>query len=87
MLDVQGGLFLVLSVGLFAAKGFAMADCVGRRASDFSNVETLSKNAWLVILGLGLLAHVLNWNPLAILNLFGTVAALVYLAQVRGSSH
>ena len=87
MLDVQGGLFLVLSLGLFAVKGFAMADCVGRRASDFSNYETLSKNGWLVILGLALGAHILMWNPLAILNLVGSVAALVYLAQVRGSSH
>lgn len=86
MLDLQGGLFLVLSIGLFAVKGFAMADCVGRRASDFGH-DTLSKNAWLVLLGLALVAHILQWNPLAILNLLGTVAALVYLAQVRGSSH
>lgn len=87
MLEAQSGLFLVLSLGLFIVKGFALIDCIGRRSSDFALRESLSKNAWLVLLGLGLAMHAVQWSPLAILNLLGTVGALVYLAQMRGSSY
>ncbi|MFI5426799.1 DUF2516 family protein [Aeromicrobium sp. UC242_57] len=87
MFDVAGGLTLVLSVALFAVKGFALADCVGRPASQFASYETLPKNTWLLLLILALVGNLFSWNPLGLLNLLGTVAALVYLAQVRGSSH
>lgn len=87
MFGVEGGLFLVISLALFLIKGFALIDCVARRPADFTSYSALSKNAWLVILVLSLLAHAVNWNPLGLLNLLGTVGALVYLAQMRGSSH
>lgn len=76
---------MILSIVLFAAKGFALVDCVSRRASQFEYLDTLPKQSWLIILGLSLLAHLVIWSPLSILNLIGTVASLVYLAQVRGS--
>lgn len=87
MFDVQIGLTLVLSVALFAAKGFALADCLTRNAGQFSQLDTLPKRSWLILLGLALVGHAFQWEPLGLLNLLGTVAALVYLAQVRGSSH
>lgn len=76
---------LVLSVALFAAKGFALVDCVARRPVQFESLGTLPKQTWLIILGLSVLAHMVFLYPLSILNLVGTVASLVYLAQVRGS--
>lgn len=85
MFEVQGGVTLVLTVVLFAVKGFALVDCVARRASQFEYLETLPKKTWLLLLGLAVLAHLLFLYPLSILNLLGTVAAFVYLAQVRGS--
>lgn len=85
MFEVQGGLMVVLSIALFAAKAFALVDCIVRRSSQFEYLETLPKQTWLIILGLSVAAHVVLWAPLGILNLVGTVAALVYLAQVRGS--
>lgn len=85
MFELQGGLLIALSIGLFAAKGFALVDCVVRRASQFSYLDTLPKRSWLIILGVALAAHLIWWNPLSIFNLLGTVGALVYLAQVRGS--
>ncbi|WP_442854218.1 DUF2516 family protein [Aeromicrobium sp. Root344] len=75
----------VISILLFAAKGFALVDCVARPSAKFTYIETLPKQTWLIILGLAVLLHVLIWDPLKLLNLVGTVAALVYLAQVRGS--
>jgi hypothetical protein len=85
MFEIQGGLSIVLSVALFAAKGFALVDCVARPSAKFTYIETLPKQTWLIILVLAVLAHLVSWNPLGLLNLIGTVAALVYLAQVRGS--
>lgn len=85
MFEAQGALLTVLSILLFITKGFALVDCVARRPAQFTQLDTLPKQTWLIILGLGLLAHLLFWYPLGILNLLGTVAALVYLAQVRGS--
>jgi hypothetical protein len=85
MFEVQGGLLTVLSIALFAAKGFALVDCVARRPSQFDYLDTLPKKTWLIVLGLTVAAHAIWWYPLGLLSLVGTVAALVYLAQVRGS--
>ncbi len=83
---VQNGLSLLIGVVLFAAKAFALVDCVARPASQFSYLETLPKRSWLIILVLAVAGHVVDgFSPLGLLSLVGTVAALVYLAQVRGS--
>jgi len=85
MFEIQNGLMFIISIALFAAKGFALVDCVARPSAKFTYIETLPKQTWLVILGLAVLAHLVWWNPLDLLNLAGTVGALVYLAQVRGA--
>ena len=86
MFEIQGLLSFALSVVLFGVKAFALVDCVVRKPAQFIDATQVSKNGWLVILGLAVLAHIVSPNPLGILNLLGTVAALVYLAQLRGSS-
>ncbi len=83
--SLQSSIALALTVVLFAVKAFAAGDCLARDANAFPATDSLSKPAWLLILGLAVAAHVVWWNPLSLLNLVGTVAALVYLAQVRGS--
>jgi hypothetical protein len=85
MFEIQDNLMIVLSIALFAAKGFALVDCVARPSARFTYLETLPKQTWLIILVLAVLAHLVWWVPLDLLNLAGTVGALVYLAQVRGS--
>ena len=83
---VQNGLSLVIGLALFAVKAFALVDCVARPAAQFTYIETLPKRSWLIILVLALALHVVDgFSPLGLLSLIGTVAALVYLAQVRGS--
>ena len=73
---------------LFATKVFALIDCLGRKQYDFEMADTLAKRIWLIILPLALLVDVLYFqHPLALLPLAGTLAALVYLAQLRGSSY
>jgi fermentation-respiration switch protein FrsA (DUF1100 family) len=87
MFAIQSNVMLLLSIALFIAKGFALVDCVARPEPQFASLDTLPKRSWLIILVLAAFAHLLWPEPLSIFNLLGTVAALVYLAQVRGSSH
>jgi hypothetical protein len=82
---IQNSIMLLISIALFVVKCVAVIDCVTRDEPKFRAIDTLPKQTWLIILGLGLFAHLLFWGPLGLLNLAGTVAALVYLAQVRGS--
>ncbi len=86
MFEVQNSLSLVLTIILFGVKVGALVDCISRSDSKFTLVDTLPRRSWLIILGLTVAVHAVSWNPLGILNLIGTVAALVYLAQLRGSS-
>ncbi|MBC9227232.1 DUF2516 family protein [Aeromicrobium sp. 636] len=72
---------------LLATKVFALVDCVRRKPYDFEMAGTLPKNIWLVILPVSILVDIVFQNPLGILPLLGTVAALVYLAQTRGSGY
>ena len=76
---------LLISIALFIVKCVALFDCVTREESRFTAIDTLPKRTWLILLGIGLFAHLLFWAPLGLLNLAGTVLALVYLAQVKGS--
>lgn len=85
MFELQSNMMMLLSIVLFVVKGFALVDCVSRSEARLAHVETLPKHSWLIILTLAVLVHVFWWSPLSILNLLGTVAALVYLAQVRGA--
>ena len=82
---VQGGISLALTVVLLVVKGFALVDCIGRSEGSFMAHDTLPKRSWLIILVLALVAHLVFPAPLGLFNLVGTVAALVYLAQLRGS--
>jgi hypothetical protein len=87
LFSLQDHLSLLLGLVLFAVKAFALIDCVGRDQAQFSYHDTLPKNTWLVILVLAVLGHIISgFNPLGLFSLLGTVAALVYLAQLRGSN-
>jgi len=79
----MNSLSLAISLALFLCKAFAFGDAVSRPASAFVAAEKQTKVFWLIILGLFLVAHALSWYPLGILNLIGTVAAFVYLADAR----
>ncbi|MFD1858877.1 DUF2516 family protein [Aeromicrobium camelliae] len=85
MFTAYSYLALALSVILLCVKAFALIDCIRRRPYDFELAGTLQKKAWLVILALSVAVHLIfvSSGPLGLLNLAGTVAALVYLAQLR----
>lgn len=74
---------LLISLVLFCLKAFAFVDAVAREPALFAAADKKSKSFWLIILGLALVANMVIWSPLSLLNLVGSVAALVYLADAR----
>ena len=74
---------LVLLVPLLGMKVFALADAAYRKDAFFVAADKQNKAFWLIILVVFLLLQVLIRSPLQMLNLIGTVAAGVYLADVR----
>ena len=86
--ELQSLFVLAVSVLLLGVKVFALVDCVARKPVDVERASQVSRNGWLVILALSIAVDVLWWgDPIHPLGLIGTVAALVYLAQLRGSTH
>ena len=81
--DFESGVLGVLFLVLAAVKAWALIDAVARPTPAFSAADKLTKPAWLWILGLGLVAHVVFASPIGLLSIAGTIAAFVYLLDVR----
>lgn len=75
---------LVAMLGLFVLKAWAFVDCLTHRDEEYVAAGKLNKMAWALILGLSLGAAML-WRsgPIGLLSLAGTIAAIVYLVDVR----
>lgn len=84
LLGLQSPVLLILTLGLLGFKGWAFVDAMTRRADAFVAADKMTKQAWLIILGLALAAHfVLLSSPFALVNLVGSVAAIVYIVDAR----
>jgi hypothetical protein len=69
-------------VGTLALKVYALADCATRPTAAFPLHNKLTKPAWLAILAVSVLLGL--WSgALGLLGLAGTVAAIVYLVDVK----
>ena len=68
----------LIGFGLFILKIWALVDCATRPAQAFELHGKLTKVAWVVILVIAVL-----FGGLGLLGLAGTVAAIVYLVDVR----
>ena len=73
----------VVSLGMFVAQAVAFIDALTHPKEAYLAGDKLTKQAWCIILGLALVAHMLIWSPLSLFNLVGIVAAIVYLVDVR----
>ncbi len=80
---IQSTVMTVITLALFALQAWAFIDATTRRPDAFVAANKLTKPAWLIILGVALVAHMLIWNPVSILNLAGAVAAIVYIVDAR----
>ena len=80
----ESWLWLVVLVALLAIKGFAFVNATTYSTEAYQAAGKLTKQAWCAITGLGFAAQlILLGSPLGIINLAATIAALVYLADVR----
>ena len=80
---VQGGILTVTTLAIFVVQAWALLDAISHQAEAFVAADKMTKKAWLVILGVALAAHMLIWSPISLLNIIGTVAALVYMVDAR----
>lgn len=80
---LPGLILSAVSLATFVLQAFAFVDAVSQRADAFPAADKLTKQAWLIILGLGVVAHMLFWNPMSLFNIAGIIAAIVYLVDVR----
>ena len=80
---IENNIEFVIWVVLLAVKIFALADALIRKDALFVAADKQNKAFWLVLLAVFLALHIVLQTPLHILNLIGSVAAFVYLADVR----
>ncbi|UYM06877.1 DUF2516 family protein [Solicola gregarius] len=78
----QSAVETAITFVLLAIKGFAFIDAATRPAAQFLAADKQTKQLWLILLGLAFVANLLIIQPISLLNLAGTVAALVYVADV-----
>jgi hypothetical protein len=81
--EIEGWLTLLVVFVLLAVKIFAFVNCLLFPAAAYEAAGKLTKPAWAIILGLGALISVLAVGMPFLISLAFTIAALVYLADVR----
>ena len=80
---IQSTVMTIITLAVFVVQAWALIDALTRRPDAFVAADKLTKPAWLIILGVALLAHMLIWSPFSLFNLAGAVAAIVYLVDTR----
>lgn len=82
--ELEGRILLIVTLVLLAVKIFALVTSLMYSPEHYRAADKLSKQAWVAILGLGVVANLLlAGSPMNLLNLAFTIAALVFLADVR----
>jgi uncharacterized membrane protein HdeD (DUF308 family) len=82
---LQNLIVLVLGVAAFITEVFAFVDALRHRADAYTAAGKLTKQIWLIILGVAMAIGFVFFlsNPLGFLAIIAFVAAAVYLADVR----
>lgn len=81
--DLESGFMLLVLLVVIVVKIYAFVNSLMFSAESYAAANRLTKPAWCIILGLGLGVQVLWMSPLHFINLAFTIAAFVYLADVR----
>lgn len=81
--ELEASVLSLVFLALTIVKVWALIDAITRPPAAFLAADKQTKTAWLWILGLALVAHLISSGPLGILSLLGTVAAFVYLLDAR----
>lgn len=81
--DVVAVITLILLVFALIIQAVALVHAVTQRADAFPAIGTLSKGAWIAILGICFVLTIIGFGPISIFGLVGIAAALIYLLDVR----
>lgn len=82
--EIESLFMLVVAFALLGVKIFALVSALIYSGESYEAAGKLSKPAWCGILGLGVVAAVVfPGSPIGLINLAFTIAAFVYLADVR----
>ena len=82
--QLEGYVLLAVILVMLGVKIFAFVSALMYSAESYTAASKLTKPAWCAILGLGTAAAlVFVDSPLGLINLVFTIAAFVYLADVR----
>lgn len=80
----ESTVMLLISLALLAVKIFALVSALTWSTESYRAADKLTKPAWCAMLGLGVVAHVVfPGSPIGLLGLVFTIAAFVFLADVR----
>jgi len=78
---LEGQIALVIALAMLAVKIFAFVTALTFSAESYVAAGKLTKPAWSIILGLGVVLQLILLGSL--LNLAFTIAAIVFLVDVR----
>jgi hypothetical protein len=83
--DIEAMVILAVIVIALAVKVFAFVNALMWPAEAYAAANKLTKPGWLAILGVGLAAQILliSWPPLNPIHLVASIAAIVFLVDVR----
>ena len=81
--QAESTIMTIVFLVLLAVKLFAFVSSLTYSAEAYDAANKLTKPAWTIILGLGLVAALVFGGPLGLVNLAFTIAAFVYVADVR----
>ena len=79
---VEGMIMLVVFFALLAVKIFAFGSSLLYSGEAYTAAGKLTKPAWCILLGLGVALQLVG-SPIGFLSIAFTIAAFVYLADVR----
>jgi hypothetical protein len=82
---IPAWIYLIISLAMFVATAFAFIDSLQHKPDAYVAADKLTKNTWMIMLGLGVAAQMLFWGsgPISLFHLVAIIAALVYLVDVR----
>jgi hypothetical protein len=83
-MSIPGNVMLVVYVALLAVKLFALISALSFSTEHYRAAGKWTKQGWCILLGVAVLLQVLpGLMPISIIWLAFTIAAFVYLADVR----
>jgi len=80
--NLESGFMLIVELVLLAVKVFSFVNSLLWSSESYTAAGKLTKPAWCIILGLGVALQVVG-SPIGFLAIAFTIAAFVYLADVR----